>query len=291
MLVAVFDRALEPDEVVEQLIALVDHPTVSRPGPARPTDTRWPLAWSHDPPCARHRSGHRLPGVLPAAGAGAPAAGPAGRAQVHRRRGDAGPRRRGRRAPGRMLLLRQPPGHGWRCPPACCNRRRGAGRSARPASCPRRPASGSPRRGCRPAVPNAIVHAKGWVDMVFEAAVPASTTDAGGGRRARSRGRLAPAGRPAAADRADRPAARPTTASGHGRQVPPPMPDDRAVTVARRAGGRVRGGARRRRGHPAAPAHRAACPRRSARSATCRCWTGRWPGWPALGLTGPAGSR
>jgi hypothetical protein len=27
-----------------------------------------------------------------------------------------------------------------------------------------------------PAVPNAIVHAKGWVDMVFTASVPASTT-------------------------------------------------------------------------------------------------------------------
>jgi hypothetical protein len=25
-------------------------------------------------------------------------------------------------------------------------------------------------------VPNAVVHAKGWVDMVFEASVPASTT-------------------------------------------------------------------------------------------------------------------
>ena len=29
----------------------------------------------------------------------------------------------------------------------------------------------------RPAVPNAVVHAKGWVDVVFEAEVPASTTE------------------------------------------------------------------------------------------------------------------
>jgi hypothetical protein len=28
----------------------------------------------------------------------------------------------------------------------------------------------------RPAVPNAVVHAKGWVDVVFELTVPASTT-------------------------------------------------------------------------------------------------------------------
>lgn len=75
--------------------------------------------------------------------------------------------------PGRLLLLRQPPGLGWSLP---------AGLLARG----ERPIEGAVRElfeetGIRlevgdlaPAVPNAVVHHRGrWVDMVFEAAVSA----------------------------------------------------------------------------------------------------------------------
>jgi ADP-ribose pyrophosphatase YjhB (NUDIX family) len=77
--------------------------------------------------------------------------------------------------PGRLLLLRQPPGRGWSLP---------AGLLARGES----PVEGALRElaeesgivlaaaDLREAVPNAMVHHRGrWVDMVFEAAVPAST--------------------------------------------------------------------------------------------------------------------
>jgi 8-oxo-dGTP diphosphatase len=78
-------------------------------------------------------------------------------------------------APGRLLLLRQPPGVGWTLPAGLL--RRGE----------------TPIEGCArelaeesglalalddlaPATPNAIVHSRGrWVDVVFEAQVPAST--------------------------------------------------------------------------------------------------------------------
>lgn len=76
----------------------------------------------------------------------------------------------------RLLLLRQPPGRGWSLP---------AGLLARGES----PIDGAARElaeesgirlrpdELRPAVPNAMVHHRGrWVDMVFEAAVPAATT-------------------------------------------------------------------------------------------------------------------
>ena len=76
----------------------------------------------------------------------------------------------------RLLLLRQPPGRGWSLP---------AGLLARGES----PVEGALRElaeesgivlaadDLRPAVPNAMVHHRGrWVDMVFEAAVPAATT-------------------------------------------------------------------------------------------------------------------
>lgn len=78
-------------------------------------------------------------------------------------------------APGRLLLLRQPPGRGWTLPAGLL--RKGE-----------EPVLGGlrelaeetgivlTREQIRPAVPNAVVHAKGWVDMVFEADVPASTT-------------------------------------------------------------------------------------------------------------------
>jgi ADP-ribose pyrophosphatase YjhB (NUDIX family) len=76
--------------------------------------------------------------------------------------------------PGRLLLLRQPPGVGWSLPAGLLNR------------------GETPVEGCAreleeesgiavsvddlsPATPNAVVHTRGqWVDMVFEASVPAS---------------------------------------------------------------------------------------------------------------------
>jgi ADP-ribose pyrophosphatase YjhB (NUDIX family) len=78
--------------------------------------------------------------------------------------------------PGRLLLLRQPPGRGWTLPAGLLRKRE-------------EPIIGALRElveetgialraeQLRPAVPNAIVHAKGWVDVVFEADVPASTTE------------------------------------------------------------------------------------------------------------------
>ena len=77
-------------------------------------------------------------------------------------------------APGRLLLLRQPPGRSWGLPA-------GLLKKAEP------PVVGAARElaeesgvviapgDLTPAVPNAIVHAKGWVDTVFLGSVPAST--------------------------------------------------------------------------------------------------------------------
>ena len=78
--------------------------------------------------------------------------------------------------PGRLLLLRQPPGRGWGLPAGLLRRGEapivGAARELAEESGVRL----SPQ-ALRPAVPNAVVHAKGWVDVVFTAAVPASTTE------------------------------------------------------------------------------------------------------------------
>jgi ADP-ribose pyrophosphatase YjhB (NUDIX family) len=78
-------------------------------------------------------------------------------------------------APGRLLLLRQPPGRGWGLPAGLLRRGEapivGAARELAEESGIRL----SPE-DLRPAVPNAVVHARGWVDVVFEASVPASTT-------------------------------------------------------------------------------------------------------------------
>lgn len=77
--------------------------------------------------------------------------------------------------PGRLLLLRQPPGRGWTLPAGLLRR-------GEP------PVAGAVRELAEetgielhpeqlsPAVPSAVVHAKGWVDVVFEARVSASRT-------------------------------------------------------------------------------------------------------------------
>jgi 8-oxo-dGTP pyrophosphatase MutT (NUDIX family) len=78
--------------------------------------------------------------------------------------------------PGRLLLLRQPPGTSWGLPAGLLQRGE-------------EPVLGAVRelaeetgirlgpQELRAAVPNAVVHTKGWIDVVFEVAVPASTTD------------------------------------------------------------------------------------------------------------------
>jgi 8-oxo-dGTP diphosphatase len=79
------------------------------------------------------------------------------------------------RGAGRLLLLRQPPGRRWGLPAGLLKKREP-------------PAVGAARElfeesgvvlrpdELTPAVPNAIVHAQGWVDTVFLGTVPASTT-------------------------------------------------------------------------------------------------------------------
>jgi 8-oxo-dGTP pyrophosphatase MutT (NUDIX family) len=76
----------------------------------------------------------------------------------------------------RLLLLRQPPGTAWGLPAGLLQRGEepvlGAARElAEETGIRVRP------EDLRAAVPNAVVHTKGWVDVVFEVAVPASTTD------------------------------------------------------------------------------------------------------------------
>ncbi|GAB1645935.1 NUDIX hydrolase [Krasilnikovia sp. MM14-A1259] len=77
--------------------------------------------------------------------------------------------------PGRLLLLRQPPGRGWGLPAGLLKRheppRVGAARELFEETGVMLDPS-----ALAPAVPNAIVHAQGWVDTVFTAAVPASRT-------------------------------------------------------------------------------------------------------------------
>lgn len=79
-------------------------------------------------------------------------------------------------APGRLLLLRQPPGQGWCLPAGLLQRGEppvvGAARELHEETGVRL----APEQ-LRPAVPNAVVHTKGWVDVVFETTVPASTTE------------------------------------------------------------------------------------------------------------------
>jgi ADP-ribose pyrophosphatase YjhB (NUDIX family) len=75
--------------------------------------------------------------------------------------------------PGRLLLLRQPPGPGWSVPGGLLNRGErpvaGAARELAEETGIRVPVD-----ELRPLVPNALVHTRGrWIDMVFEGAVPA----------------------------------------------------------------------------------------------------------------------
>ncbi len=78
--------------------------------------------------------------------------------------------------PDHLLLLRQPPGRGWTLPAGLLDR----GETPIQAAC----REAAEYTGIEftldqltPAVPNAVVHTKGrWVDMVFTARVPASTT-------------------------------------------------------------------------------------------------------------------
>jgi 8-oxo-dGTP diphosphatase len=77
--------------------------------------------------------------------------------------------------PGRLLLLRQPPGRRWGLPAGLLKRHEepvvGAARELGEESGIKLDPS-----ALSPAVPNAIVHVKGWVDTIFTATVPASST-------------------------------------------------------------------------------------------------------------------
>ncbi len=115
-------------------------------------------------------------------------------------------------APGRLLLLRQPPGRGWGLPAGLLRRGEapivGAARELAEES-----GITVDPRALTPAVPNAVVHAKGWVDMVFELSRAGVDHRAGGRRRRGLRGGLPPDRRPAAADRWRPRGCSPTTAS------------------------------------------------------------------------------
>ena len=77
--------------------------------------------------------------------------------------------------PGRLLLLRQPPGRLWSLPAGLLKRREhpavGAARELAEES-----GIGLHPEHLTPAVPNAIVHPEGWVDMVYVTTVPAEDT-------------------------------------------------------------------------------------------------------------------
>jgi ADP-ribose pyrophosphatase YjhB (NUDIX family) len=77
----------------------------------------------------------------------------------------------------RLLMLRQPPGRGWTLPAGLLER----GETPIAGAC-REAAEETgiefAEEDLTPATPNAMVHTKGkWVDMVFTARVPASTTE------------------------------------------------------------------------------------------------------------------
>jgi ADP-ribose pyrophosphatase YjhB (NUDIX family) len=75
--------------------------------------------------------------------------------------------------PGRILLLRQPPGPGWSIPGGILNRDEHPAAGAARELAEETGIRVEPAR-LRPGVPNAILHTGGrWVDMVFEVSVPA----------------------------------------------------------------------------------------------------------------------
>ena len=78
--------------------------------------------------------------------------------------------------PGRLLLLRQPPGVRWGLPAGLLKRHEppvvGAARELHEES-----GIALDPDELVPAVPNAVVHTRGWVDTVFTGRVPASATD------------------------------------------------------------------------------------------------------------------
>lgn len=79
--------------------------------------------------------------------------------------------------PDRLLILRQPPGRGWTLPAGLLEK------GETPIAAALREAAEETgividEKAVEPATPNAVVHTKGrWVDMVFIARVPASTTE------------------------------------------------------------------------------------------------------------------
>lgn len=78
-------------------------------------------------------------------------------------------------APGRLLLLRQPPGRGWSLPGGLLGHREPPAEGARRELYEETGIRVGPDE-IAPAVPNAIVHTRGrWVDLVFEVAVPAAS--------------------------------------------------------------------------------------------------------------------
>jgi ADP-ribose pyrophosphatase YjhB (NUDIX family) len=85
-------------------------------------------------------------------------------------------------APGRILLLRQPPGHGWSLPGGLMDRGESPVQTAARELFEEAGVKVDPE-DLVAMQPNAIVHTRGrWVDCVFEARVPASvgfTVDGG----------------------------------------------------------------------------------------------------------------
>jgi len=114
------------------------------------------------------------PGAAPSGG---PGAAPAGERRGRLGRGShaSAPPDEPGAAPGRLLLLRQPPGRAWGLPAGLLKRHEP-------------PAVGAARElheesgvlldpdDLTPATPNAVVHPQGWVDVVFHGSVPASRT-------------------------------------------------------------------------------------------------------------------
>lgn len=76
---------------------------------------------------------------------------------------------------GRMLLLRQPPGRRWGLPAGLLKYREEPHVAAARELFEESGVEVAPE-DLEPASPNAVVHVKGWVDVVFTVSVPASRT-------------------------------------------------------------------------------------------------------------------